>query len=946
MRINSHRAWRHGLMALGLVVVTAVAQTPAEGLTANEKAIVRELTFADKLLHVLVFPDYATKVLDVLEAKYPESKPRVQAMRITALTMRGKFDAAEKEIAALPQNALDTQAMKLALGDAYYAFGKVSKAQDCYEGFFKSYSNGPPAELKDLYQRSADRYAQMLILKGEDRAALQACRYFLLSKPDADLARQCKAQMGELCLRIAQSVQGDERKKLLAEGRQLCQDQMWKGQDSVFAKSVVVLAHIMVEENQRDEARKLIQDYLPMLKSIDDQMRQEKMSLKQSPMVECRFLLGVLLEEDGRKAYDGGDAVKGLALLRDALSQLYTVYTTYAESAWAPDAGKRADVLVAYLESKGRKVTLPKTDVKIVMDAQLKEARSLLRDQDYAGAKRAYLEVLRQYPQFADQPRVVTELAQACVAEGDELYAKALIGHLAERFHATRAVETESGNLLLNLAVAYEGMGNLPRASDLFDLFLERFPQHEKAPLVYFRMGDDFLRKEDFTKAERYYRGILNGSTNLPSYPAALSRAALCEMALEDYSNAVANLTVYVERLPPGAERAEALLRLGDGFRKMGNSVAAANQYGRLVTALEQDGARYAASAEDIPRNAKTRQKGLFWLAFCYSRLTEPADKVTVYRQKAVEFYTAVLSGPSKEFGANTLAALGTLYFLQDKPDEADKAYSRLVKDYPDAPESKSVLYTQGRCLVDIGQTRKAGEVFSKMFDQPKSYKPAQFFQAGKLMNEAGLYDTAIRAYALARLGNDSNVWDAATAGAAQTLLEQSKCAESVEMAGELLRKAPGSAFVPTVCEILSRAYAILLRKQPDEKARFALYEKAVEALGQMRNGTKDPAILAKAEVLLADMQSAVGREKEAIASLQRLVLFIDASNVKLAPSLETAYIKVIPLMLGVQMYRDAMETAEQYLKKFPKGSHVQEVSRWRDEARTKRALSGSNANP
>lgn len=941
--MSSKRGGTAGLMAcivaaLPLVAVGADAPRPPERLSQVDS----ELLFAERLLQVLRLPDYACKVLDSLVQRYPESKPRAQALRITCLTSMGKFDAAQKEIAALTGVTAETLAMRLALGDAYYSAGKLSQAREIYEGFFSRYTNGPPQELKELYQRSADRFAQMLILKGDFRSALKVSKYFLQSKPEKDLARQCEAQMAELCLRLAKTLQGAEREQLLAQGKKLCEAQMWGEQDSVFAKCVVVMAHIMVENGKREEARQLLTDYLPMVKAVDDMMRQEKMSLRQSPMAECRYLHGILLEEDGRKAMEGKETKQGLALLKEALTDLYVVYTKYSDSTWAPEAGKRADALVQYLQSRGHKVTLPRTDTRVLMNAQLKEARTLLRDQDFAGAKQAYLEALSQYPLLSDQPRMVAELAQACAQDEDDVYAGAMIGHLSEHFRGRGAAEAEAGTLLLGVAGTYQSIGKAEKTEELFALFLRRFRGHDKEPLVLFRMGDSLLRRQQYADAEVCYRRIASVYTNLAVYPAALSHAAVCAVAREDYSNAVATLTQYNALLQPSPEKAEAMVRLGDAYRKSGKTVAAVNQYSRLLSALSTNAARYAGGAEDVARNDRTRQRALFWSAYCYSRLTQPTNQVALYRQRAVDAYNRLLEKPAAEFGASALAGLGMLYYLQDKPDEADRAYSRLLKEYPGAPEAKSILYTQGRCLVDIGQSRKAIDVFGKMFATPQEYTPVQFYQVGKLMSEARAFETAAKAFDLGRKGKDALVWEASTLGAAQALQEMGKSTEAAALIRELLAKAPRTGFAPAAYETLCRAYAGELRQEKEEKARFALYKEAVDAMTQLRSLTKEPVELARAEIVLADMQAAVGKEKDAVASLQRLLMFADFENAALAPALQEAYARVVPLLIGLQMYSEALDATQQYVAKYPRGPHIQDIRRWGAEARSKQATAGS----
>jgi len=109
---------------------------------------------------------------------------------------------------------------------------------------------------------------------------------------------------------------------------------------------------------KRDDARKAHPRLPAMLKSIDDQMREEKMPLKQSPMVECRFLLGILLEEDGRKAMMPA-TTRPPCPAEGVAEQSLHVYSMYAESAWRPRRQTRR-CPGGLLEARGAKSRCPR----------------------------------------------------------------------------------------------------------------------------------------------------------------------------------------------------------------------------------------------------------------------------------------------------------------------------------------------------------------------------------------------------------------------------------------------------------------------------------------------------------------------------------------------------------------------------------------------------------
>lgn len=922
-------------VGLLLLPTLALAQEKPAKLSPKDREIADEIRFADKLNQELRLPDYALRVLDALITKHPESAGKVRTIRIGALAMQGNFPESEKELAALTPGSAEHVAASLSLGDVYYASGNITKAREIYDSFLGKYPDGPPDDIREFYLRSADRFIQMLIQKGDNEAALAASRQFLKAKPEPDLARMCQVQMAELCLRSAVEGKGD-RNALLNEGQELAEDVLWGEQDLAFAKALVALAHIHVEKGELDEARTIIEAQLANLRQIDDELRRQRQPMTLSPMAECRYMLGEIFEKEGREALDKGDKKKGVGRLKNAIEQLYTVCMKYGRSRWAPDAARKADEIVAVLKEQGLEVAAPDLNMKSLADAQLKEARSFASAGDWAGARAAYAKVLTQFPAESNKPGTVSAYAMACIQDNDPRTATMLTADLANRFKADTNLAAAAGSAILTIADLHNRLSQTNEAIAAYRLFIASFPRHEMAPFVLRRLGKHHQALKQYADAVPHYRTLVETYSNAPGYADALNRLAACQLALGAHSNAVSLLQRYAARLPPCADKADALLKVGNALRQSGRIAAAIKQYTALQQLLQKkSGNPYSPGAEDAARNAKTLQRAVFWTGHCYSLLTQPPEKVAAYRQKAVEAYSELLKDPNlgKELGPQSLAALATLYFLQDKADLADKTFQRLSKDYPDSPEARNALFTQGRSLLKIGQASRAIEVFQRMFDDPTSYKPAQFYQMGKLMAKSSQHETAIRAFTQAREGADDTVWSAATLGVAQSHIATGQGQAALDAADAMLAKMPDSPYAALLHLTRARAFGLLMRAETgDEKTRFGHYESAIKAIVELRKRTRSAVTRATAELELADIQAALGRKKEAIASLQRILL-ADMSDKTLHPVLESTYQRIIPLLIEAGAHQAAVDAAKQYLAEFPNGSYLRDVTRWREQA-------------
>lgn len=925
------------IVIVGLVGVIQATAEPEGGASATssplETAIKNETRFASSLVRA-GFADYAKKVLDQLVIAHPEAKPAVAAGRIEAVTAQGKFDEAEALIAAMPPTALETMTMRLAIGDRYYQFGKLGKASEMYEMFFKAYSNGPPPEIRMFYEESAYKYSQMLMTKSDDAGALRALRMVLLANPEPDIKRRIQADMAELLLKVGTKASGAARDAAFKEAATLCNEVQFKGLDMLFGKTVVILAHIAHITGKSEQARGIVNDYMPMLTQIDDYLREQKLSMRDSPMAECRYLLGTFFEDEGRALYaDKTKEGEAVTNLQSALTQYFTVSLKYSSSSWAPASAQHIEDVVSFLESKGRKVQVPKVDRAPMVAAQLKEAKMLFLDASYKEAIEKYRDVLSVFPEDPASIVAIGELGQCYAHEKDLVFCKAVAGYLADRFGQNEALKKGAGQALLGIGQAFEESGQASRAEDTYTLFLNSFSSHDRFPWVLFKFGEAKMRTERFGDALVYFKRLVDECPKASMFPDALSRVAYCQTQLGDHTNAIVTLTRFVAELQPGAEKLNASMRLGDACRAAQQWVQAINEYARALKSIAQEPTLYGGTPDDLARTAKVKERALFWKAFCYSRLREPADKLADYQAKAIEGYGEFLTvAPKSELAPVALSGIGTLQYLQNKAEEAGKAFDRLQKEFPDSEQAKNVLFAQGKSLVELGQSEKAVEVFGRMFVNVKAYTPPQFQQVGDTMLQAGQYETAAKAYTQARTSNDRKVWEPASLGLAQAWAGVGKYEQAAPPIEEMLAKYPKSGYSIQACLLLSRSYAELAKKETDAAKKNALFNKAITAMNKSREFATEPDVLANADVELAAIQELMGKKTEALASYSRLVFLGNYKDSKVRPFIETAFEKAMPMSIENGNFQDVMDACTTYLTEFPQGRVVAKARQWRDQ--------------
>jgi tetratricopeptide (TPR) repeat protein len=137
-----------------------------------------------------------------------------------------------------------------------------------------------------------------------------------------------------------------------------------------------------------------------------------------------------------------------------------------------------------------------------------------------------------------------------------------------------------------------------------------------------------------------------------------------------------------------------------------------------------------------------------------------------------------------------------------------------------------------------------------------------------------------------------------------------------------LLTRFPNSGFYYDAKFALARSYRGL--------GKYSLVN---ETLGDIARRATNNVMINKASLELSKAQLADGKKKEALASLMRITMFADHANPELRPILEEAYALSFPLLKELEKREDLIDTCRQYLTKFPQGTNVALVNKFKQDA-------------
>ncbi len=975
------------LVSLSLFFAACGALAQVGEMSPRDQQVEDELRYIAGLQE-LGMQDYANLAVEGFRRQFPDQVAKVKTAELRSLLAVGNFDAVKALIAREPnQQSVEVWAMKLVLADGYYAWGRYGEAQGVYDSFFKAYPTAPPEAINDFYRDSAYKYAQMLLLMGRLDAAIDAYRNVLKAKIERHVKRQIQSEMTEIMIKLAAKDKAGPS-ALLNEAEKNVNELLWE-RDLWFGKGIVMLAHIRMLEGKIDEAGKLIEDYNEDLKSIHDSLVEESKESTEdftrlSPLAQCRYLLGVMLQDEAAKVLQAGNEKKALEMLagketgarsRDgsparspgALQHFLNVFIRFPSSQWAPDAGVRAREVEELLRNRfGARIVTSVTEEKMdrVRHYAFQQARSEFNQQQFDKAAESYLNVLSLFPEGETSVSAVGELCQCYLELGEELHADAVAIYLAERFAGKEALMTVAGDQLLKLANYCGDHSMSDRRDAIYDQFFTHFKKHPRVSGMLYVFGDERYNREDYAGALKYYLDIRTNHPTAPSYFNALSKAALCYEKMGEATNVVTTLTEMVKELEkkerPGHILINARFRLAQAYRLLGDKFlsTAYNRYAELVKMVREPRPEYANTDEERDANQRVLEGSLFHSAVLLAQMKPSEEQIPVYRRKAVDGLDELVNTfPKSQFAPAALNRIGTFRVLLDEPEEARKAFDRLRKDYPDTEEAKTSRFLLANSLLQLGARAKAVEIFKEMFEAGGDYTAGQILSAGQELEKAGELEIALQAYERVLKLEKKRAWvEPALLGKGQVLLRLQRNKESVDTLSDLLARFANTGFTVPACLALSQAYAELAMKQADRNERANLFNDSIKTMNRARLFEKTPGGRERLNVGVARIYTRKATSEEqfgarqdvteargfAVATYLMLINLADPRDPEVRQQIEIAYIECLPLMLAMEKWEDVVTNADRFSKLFPRSTSLSEIRSIRTRARARVVTRGA----
>lgn len=623
------------------------------------------------------FPKLAEKVLFQTLEKYPEAEAAAPELRIRILIADKKFEEASEKIS----NVRNPEPLWLFLAESAYAANRKTSAEAAYKNYFET--------AADPSAQAAFNYGSLLEERGDDAAAIK-----LYEQVDS---RPVKARLAAL---LAES--DPSRALKLAEEVQLGGLDLW------FGSAVVTWAQVMIGKQQWNEAQSVLETQLELLKPISDAVPPSA-----APLAGARYLLGLCYEQADKSA--------------DALTQLYNVYAKYGDSPWGPKAQEKAQALIDQFEAQGKTVKIDLgANLAKMEESAFRVARRLFFDRNYAEAVPATIAALNEYPEGSESITALRELSLSAIHLNDNLTAETVGFYLAERFSG----DPKAGDALLAAGKAALDSKNEALAWTLYDLYIERFPTHPRAPAVLYSLSG-LRNKED------YLFQILEKYPDSSYTTRALGRLAWNAYEAEDYQTAAERFAPYVETETDPQKQTRARFAAAECFRNLKKWGEGSAFFQTLEKAMEKAASGYGVSKETVEFNQPYWEKSIYYQAVCRKELGEIDEAIADCDRFLAQFPESGIVEQVRFAKAQTLIEAKRFAEALPALEELDRQFA------------EPATYYRGLALYETGAYEQSFQTLEKLLtDWPASaFTYEAMFVQGRAYSAAGRADDAIRVF-------------------------------------------------------------------------------------------------------------------------------------------------------------------------------------------------------
>lgn len=236
----------------------APAPAAAAPVEETDPALEFEIRYVEALIEY-GYPDFAEPVIEATKKKWPEAETKFFAIEIRGMLSLGKFDEAEKKIAALPdRNGPKYWAARLEVANNLFFRGKKAECSKIYDEFFKAFPK-PTKEIREFYMQACYAWGQILVGDKRFEEAVKVYAGLLSqinkkkSEDDANTWCNVACETAEMYLKLASDQPNvKNRNQYLDPAKKIVDQLLWEQDRPVyFGRAIAMLAFIAMARRPR-----------------------------------------------------------------------------------------------------------------------------------------------------------------------------------------------------------------------------------------------------------------------------------------------------------------------------------------------------------------------------------------------------------------------------------------------------------------------------------------------------------------------------------------------------------------------------------------------------------------------------------------------------------------------------------------------------------------------
>jgi len=275
-------------------------------------------------------------------------------------------------------------------------------------------------------------------------------------------------------------------------------------------------------------------------------------------------------------------------------------------------------------------------------------------------------------------------------------------------------VEEQEEDKLIAEAYALDKPGTKKEALALFEEIVQKYPDSDRLPEIYFWIGVLAWQTEVPEKPLEYFQKIITAYPDYPDMPTVVCWLGHAYEAAKDYPKALATYQQVIDRWP-NTEIAQ-----HTGYIK------GMHHYGRGEHHQNpEDYEKAIAEFRKVVENSQAQTEewkniSLFCIGESYLGMKKYDEAVTAFQERLNRF------GPSDQ----TQYMIGVTSREARRYPEAIAAFSKLVEQYPSFEETPTSQWLIGEMLEMQGKLTEATEAYQKvinLFPDSSAVKGAQY---------------------------------------------------------------------------------------------------------------------------------------------------------------------------------------------------------------------------